>query len=51
MYYSDENKDDDSNGPAKIRGFEEKLVDKYLQHESHSWVASSYVSETCLPEK
>ncbi|PMG93690.1 HNH endonuclease [Vibrio breoganii] len=51
MYYSDENKDGEGNGPAKISGFEEELVDKYLHRDSHSWVACSYVSETCLPEE
>lgn len=49
--YSDANKDDEGNGPAKIEGFDPVLTNKTLKNIGNSWYASDDALGNLLPEE
>lgn len=49
--YSDANKDEDGNGPAKIEGFDPVLTSKSLKNVGNSWYASDDTLGNLLPEE
>jgi len=51
IIYSDSNRDDDGIGPAKIKGFEEKLTSKILTRVGDSWYASDSIIRSAIPEE
>lgn len=51
LFFSDELQDKDGNGPAKIKGFERKLVPRSLIRSDGKWYASNTLSPTLIPEE
>lgn len=51
MYYSDEKRDVDGEGPAKISSFEKVLVLKKLVRKENSWYAADVSHDNELPEE
>lgn len=51
MYYSDANRDDDGNGPAKIDGFERKLSKKHLYRDNLNWYAVDFENDISIAEE
>ena len=51
MYHSNEKRDSDGNGPAKISDFERALVKRNLVRKGNSWYAVNLTHDNVLPEE
>jgi len=51
IIYSDEHKDEQGNGPAKIKGFIPELTRKTLKRVGNSWYASDDAQGNLIPEE